>query len=781
TLQDTDGVFQCYRTVYRTVTDNAEVSVEIIAPPTDGSCAVKVSVINRTAKNASVSAVVSYSMSAHDGADIEVKHIKNAGMALTANNYEVGLCSDAPCEYDVKNAEGTGKTMSAERRAEIGAFSAVSVLFAIVADKKINAVRLSQFEDSTYFARSVTASKAYYRDNYNDLVGDDFKNRFAMRNITPDKYDAVRENKIYVYERGAGGFTDNGYCAAVDTVQGGRIMYPLFDGELFVEATADGDSVSYAPDGSEFNGMNVVLCENGVVWSPFGALSGEGATCELCCGYVEYKSVRNGCVATLTRTLARGKRTEVLLLTVENRTDDNRNIDVMLTSQADTATRVVVNSDKIYALGNNGFVLFSSEPPSEFCKYKEGYLDHGRIARASHFESGGETPAPTLSVALESAPHAVTKVAFCRAALSGGVSLDGITVDEAERLISAEREYYSKCGRIALNSSDPALNAAYSASLYCAHAHLHKYMRIGRYDKALMSCFAVKYADADLVCDTVLGLCEKQESCGRLDVGRKTPIATLLLPLVAIDFVNFCGDCRLLGENVGFRSVDGITAKPASVLEHCFRAIDFSILVSTRIDEKTDKAFSALLLRAVRAFLEYSAHSDRVKAYSSVAARLSLAVGNGVDQLAAADIEFDPLGVATAYARYEVSDSEFAYKAVKELTDKALQDENGLPRLFSSPDGVAAALFYVLVTEKLLGISVRGDKARISPNTASNTPHIEFCISSEDGEKANVLIDDGEVSGGWQINLDRISIASDTIKISEAGERIVMRRSGRAS
>lgn len=772
-LSDTDGVFQCNNTLYRTVADGLEYSADVIAPPTDGCMLVRVSVVNRTPQPISATISAACRVRAADGNVLRSKSIKNIGILLSADEYEVGLCADTQCDYAANEAE---QSVCAERYTEVGAFEKRSVMFAVSIGKKLNAPQLYRYSDELYFLRSLVAAQAYYADNYAGTLIDDNTQRFVYRDVKQDMYAPTVDCASCIFERGAGGFTDDGYSIEVGATSKYALTGMLFDGEVFADVKSDGNEKTVLSGGGEYGSMNVVLDEDGVVWSPFGSLAGDGATCEFCRGYIVYRSVRNGCLTTLTRTVARGKRAEILLVAVDNRTDIDRCIDVMLTSEADSDARIVKNGDTVYAVGKNGFALMSSESPAEYCEYKEGYLDHGRIARASNFLSGGETLAPTLSVRLYIPARSEKKVAFCRALNSGGILIDGITVEDAEEYIACEAEYYKSSERITLRSSDPLLNAVHAHSLYVARALLDKYMYVGRYDRALLTCFAAKYADPDCVCDALLSLFEKQESCGRLDIGRKTQIATLLLPLATIDLINYRGDCRLFSESVSF-SVGRLPFKKASVLEHCFRAIDFSILMSASMDEKADRAFSALLLRAAKAFIEYSTNTDRVKAYSLVISRLAKREEYRRKALEAAQIEFDPLGVATAFARYEAYDCEGAYQAVKELADKAFSD--GVFRLYADPDGVTASLFYTLITERLLGISVRGDRAKISPNTAANTPHLEFDISS-DFEKTHILIDDSDTVGSWQINYDRISIASDTIRLCDTAADVVIRRNGNA-
>ena len=121
-----------------------------------------------------------------------------------------------------------------------------------------------------------------------------------------------------------------------------------------------------------------------------------------------------------------------------------------------------------------------------------------------------------------------------------------------------------------------------------------------------------------------------------------------------------------------------------------------------------------------------------------------------------------------AAARYKMRDYSAAYKSIDMFVKKLIGGE-----IF--PDGITHSFFCTLITEKLLGLKLDGDKAKISPSTSDNTPHLEFDIMTEQG-KSHIVVSDSKSDGSWYIKIGRITYLSDTILLGENDLPIILDR-----
>ena len=82
-------------------------------------------------------------------------------------------------------------------------------------------------------------------------------------------------------------------------------------------------------------------------------------------------------------------------------------------------------------------------------------------------------------------------------------------------------------------------------------------------------------------------------------------------------------------------------------------------------------------------------------------------------------------------------------------------------------EAVKAAVYYTLVTEKLLGLKIRGNRVKIDPHISSNTPHLEFSLRSDTEGSVHVTVDGTADGGDWRIRADKISYALNSIILGE--------------
>lgn len=783
-LCEFDGVYEEHRTVYRLATDTAEYIAEVIATVSGGALAVKMTVINRTDSDICVKKALSCAPKPANTVCGKLREVRKSGAALPCGICETAIFCDAPSEFFTKkNVDGVdGQTaLFCNCSITASAFSSVSVVFVVVVTAlNVPLYNIFDLMRDVYFDRERYAACAFAKLNKKQseevpeteqvLLND--PSRFRGAKKSESRFKRVLSLQEHEGEREA--LIDDGIA-----VLSADCKNILTDGEFCAEVYANGNSEeSYSGEritGESVGGLRsitVSVCEDGYIWSPYDGgetLFGRGF-CQNVCG-------ENGCVTTLKRFIAREKRAEVFLLCVEDKSGQSRRLSVMF-SVAASGMRAFEKDNAVYAMRDGerrGFAIFSSEKISEYTAYAEGFFRRGVIDRTAGFLPGGSTCAPTVSVEFDVPPNGSKNIAFCLAVFDNGVKLDGISVESAREYERIEREYYNGYSRIKLCSTDETLNVAHAYSLYAAYTSFLRDKNNGRHGRALAECFAAKYADSFAVGDYLRELCKIQEPCGR--VSEKDLTATLLLPLAVKDYVDYSCDGLFLTEELSFKNVGGITTRRSDVLEHCLRAIDYAMLVAAQ-SRAANKPFrhAPLLYAAVRTFLPYLPISNRRKQYSKILSELRAAVVQTRRKIASADIEFDALGGATAFSRYALGDDEGGYEVIKELITCGV--ENAVGQRFFSDDGVASSLVFVAITEKLLGVGIRGSRAKISPKTTAGTPHIEFELDY--GETStHITVDDTEEFGAWQINADRVTYATDCIKLTEQQDiPIIFRRSG---
>ncbi len=796
-LCDFDTALQPFKSIYRTILDSAEISVEFVSSPSY-ECAARITVINKTPSEKSYRIAVSC-YSPPGVSDFKSEKVKDVGIVYTAGSSVVGLCSDTDCSYGESLEHGDG--IYTETVARIfgecvitaDAFSTASAVFgAVIGAERNGIVSLASFSDDTVFTRAEFLARAYYPSSFSQSISDEAENDtrlFICSTPAADTYSELNFSNVeYDIDTAVGGFTDGVFDAPISDLSHAVLLKNrTADGELFVETAHNGDGrvfykgIELTKPAHNIPRIGVCIGENGVIWSPFGALAGKNARVKFGRGFSKYTSGRNGCKTVLKRFTAFGKDTEMFLLEIENMRSDDRKLEVMFYVFADDGIRAVRRGDCVCLLDKKferNFAMLSSHKPVETCLYAEGYYDHGGIKRTRGFTCGGDTVAPALSIDLSLVPDGVATAVFGVSAIDYSactVDLIGLDAIAAEEEFNGVLRRNSEVDAVVLKSSDSRLNNAHALSAYMSHTGLYIDMIDHRADRALIRCFAVKYLDPELVLNTLERLCAEQYADGRFYCGRYSDIATMLLPIVAADIAEYVGDYSVFDRTVDYNG-DGELSHKKTVIEHCYKAVDAAI--NTYLTERDRyKSFCCrlLLYKAIKVAVNFCG-DERLRYYSSCASAVMQDAYDDLKKLASAEAECDPIGAVTAAARYATGEAENAYDAVKILTDGILNGKYG-PLVFSNPDDVTFSLYYAVVNQCLLGVKINGDRARVTPDTSSVAPHIEFDLKRGD-TVLRIAVDDSVSVGAWQMNIDRISYASDRIKLTEPCNRIVMRRSG---
>lgn len=787
-LIEFDGAAENHRTVYRLVTDIAEYIVETIAPTDGAVAALKTTVINRTCDVIRVSRTVFCAPVGMSPEADKLRRIRDGIAFVSCGAYDAAIYCDSAADFAVKNAEcfvNAPASVSCKCETEIGAFSTGSIVFAVML-AACDAPLYNTFElmCDRYFECERYAALAFADFGGTDLKALPIVDKNAIYN---DKtlFRGAKRSKMRFFDVLPAVCDRDGGILAVSPHSKNMIA----DGAFCAEISADGNSLeSYKGEritGDSVWGLNAVTVavgEDECVWSPSKetvAMFDRG-----CCTFL---SGKNGCVTKLKRFMARGKSAEIFYLSVEDKTGNARSLDIMF-SVAAGGMRVVKNGEKIFALresGRRGFAIFSSQEIADYTQYSEGFFRRGVVDRTRGFMSGGVSTLPAVSVKLDLPPHGTGEVAFCLAVFDDGTKLDGISTERAFEFLKAEKDFYEQYSRITLCSTDERLNTAHKYLLYTAYTAFLRDKNSGNAENALIECLAAKYVDVTEVRGFLSELCRIQDGCGKFDCLQGNALRTaLLFPLVVKDYVDHARDGLFLAEELPFKKVGEIKIGRATVLEHCLRAIDHAALAAVQAFAANREFHSApLLYAAVRAFLPYLPVSARQRQYSKIISELRFSVVKSRRKIAAAKIEYDALGGATVLTRYALGDDDGGYDGIKELLgcgDKPPTEQAPLCDRIFSGDGVTAALAFVAVTEKLLGVKICGSRAKITPHTTLGTPHIEFELNYGD-VSTGIAVDDTEELGSWQINVDKVTYATEWIKLSERQELpLIFRRSGNA-
>lgn len=629
----------------------------------------------------------------------------------------------------------------------------------------------------------------------------------------------------YVEKLGIGGFICDGYVVDMRESAPSRAWCNmLFDGEFGCEIAHDGGCREFLRDangnlceigyknaiGAKIPNAFVALGENGLIWSPTLKPLGKGdlATVQRLWG-TEFICDYNGCLCRLKRYTARGKRVEIFDLEIKSGVSNKRKIDIMFSVAAGDGYGVKRNGNKLSATdasGANVFSVMSSEAIREYSTYREGYLARGKIDRVRGYRRGGVALAPTVSVRVELEAKGAARVAFCIASEAGGADIDDLDISVAEKLFAREKEYYERFCGVKLFSDDKLLNNMHVWALKRAYSEFLLGRATGSFDTDMfLECLAVKYVDGDAVKSFITDVCARQSKDGAIFAAAAMSSATepcdLLFPYVVKDYVDYSCDSEILTVTAPYS--DGKSDEAAPVYEHCLRAVDAGICAG--IDNRgiifSDKGIftKKTVIDLIGYFADHSPLSERKK-YSSAIYRIfsdantererKLRSGLG------APVQIDSVAEKTAVAlnEYETGEYAKAYDILSRLMRHSDTFEN-VVRYGAEPyflaDGIvnavggiaigsgggSSALFFVAITERLLGIRRRGSRVKINPRVAENTPHIEFDIIGERGT-AHIIVDDTERDGSWQMRVDRITYATDSLSLTESQAKIVFYRTG---
>lgn len=772
-LAECDGAFDGSKYVYRAYDPHIEFAAEIVTPVDCDCCCCKITAVNRLPEAVEVKLIgaVIARIDKKSPPQINGKRIAvDDDGRITAIAFGNGAVFD---HTDDKQTNVAFRRISATRAVKIDGFSKCEQILTI-------AYGASVLEADSVFER-------VYCEGYFDCATDclhAFSATEDMRiNAPPDgycmmsdspsraKYAAPSDDSELDGYRLDGGFSlsaeskiyNDGYVC--NTLSNGRIGLKLYQnsiGGIFrvrPRLYITDKKTAY----KNTDKVCVTMGENGVLWSPLGGKLGRGYTrVEHSLGHTTYFCAYNGCVCELECRIAENSDSVLFDLTVKNRVPFARCLDVMIsvsTAEKSTITPfcngISVNADD----ERKSFALSCSQKIVDSAEYKESYFSHGRIVRLRDFRRGGSTPAPTVSTCLKLEPYDGARVVFC-------LALDNVSdlqtpMAVADAACTAERELRCRSERVKLMSDDNVLNVMHARALHTARigAMLLDGLSVP-HECAILSC--VKYIDKPLVKRRLIELLKRQKPNGAFD--ERTDC--VWISYAVADYAAFACDASIFDEQVEY-APDTASGKreirSGTVKEHVMRAVDISAL--TLNDEPP---FCVVYYKTLAEILRYYAalcgvDAERAQKYLCAANRAASEFSTNAQRLVAHGCrENDPLLGAAAW--YCCGDYGRAYDMLYAIAERmaAHPSINGDER-----ETVTSAVFYTLVTEKLIGAKIRGNRVKIEPHAGVDSPRLEFSLRSESGGTVRVEIDDKAGSGDWRIRADKISYALNSIILGD--------------
>lgn len=821
-----DGAFERHKSIYRAAIEDMEIAAEIIAPEECDACC-RVTVINRNQSPKTVELAAIYAPMTET--TVGMSNGINGGVAIEDSNGMVALAFDRSATYggDLNAFTDSNELVLGKSKAPVaigvskmtivGFSRSIAQIVALHGKSKRELERaIEQVTSAGYFDYADACARVFC-----GLKPHEFhESQSAMpalaerkRSRAPYKAHSLPKIKCDIVLP-CGELTENGVFTVDPSCCGTSKKYRniLSDGDVQVSLSHDGyidirsSKCKYGiidkPD--VFSNMPKVFTaigEDGIMWSPTLKPLGKGELQTThTYTHTEYKSAYNGCITSLKVYIARKSNLVVFDLEIENTENKSRSLDAMFSALACRDSTVHFNGNNVYAdCGEKSFAVFSTQKIKSFTPYKEGYFVRGEIDRCGNFRAGGSTPAPTVSVGIKLPPNGKSRAAFCVVMTDGkDIEKHAFDILTADAYIDTETEYFKRFWKIRLQSSDKHLNCMYKRSLYQAYACGVNNID-GNYSvkDTCVLLRAAKYVDYKSTKRNITKLLRTQFESGIF--GPDNDDGIYVAALIA-DYVEHTRDYGFLDEYVPYKPkrVHGrLIEINGTVLEHCLRALDTAIY---SMEEKSDLAHSIcrdkVFIEALHYYAELCKNDiNRREMYYDAIKNISSLCDSNVRQFKASNFfESADNESAIIYARalniigeydkaFGILDNVNPINAAIRLGLKSYVNE---PYMFcynyknggNGRDEIIAALYYITVTEQLLGIKLRGSNVKISPCTAYQTPHVEFDIALNGG-KAHIVVDDTEKQGDWGMRVDKIDYGIKSFGIDRHnGATVTFYRSG---
>ncbi len=776
-LSACDGAYDGHKYTYRAFSSLAEFAVDIVTPIDCDCCCCMISVINRSPENISVKIIGALTIACDGIVPTPQTTSKRIAVSDGTNAAALTLGDDAAyCMTVDRQADAAFYRLSAIRQTEISGFCRCDLMLSAAYGSSPTETdrMLDRLYCDGYFDYATDCLKAFSRTE--NIGRDEPPDGFCMlsERSAQAKYAAPSdrcEPDGYLLD---GGFALSRESAIYDD---GHVCNTLCNGKIGVRLYQDSVGAIFNvhpyrsltdenPTYKDTDKACFMIGENDVMWSPIGGQYGHGHTrVEHRLGHTTYFCAYNGCVCETECRLSNDSGVVFFDLTIENRVPFARSLDVMfsvLTAEKYSVKRYGNGLSAKRADDRASFAMLCSQHVDDMTEYKEGYFSHGRIVNVRGFGNNGSTPAPTLSARVKLEPYDGARIVFC-IATDDEPSIQAASIANADAASRAEREMRRRAERVKLLSDDNALNVMHMRAQYIAYvgALMSEAFTVPQ-ACAVLGC--VKFVDRKFVRRKLLELLSKQAANGTFDARTDG----VWVAYAVADYAEFSCDYGIFDELVAY-APDVLRGKresqTATVKDHVLRAVDMSALSCN-----ADDAFRVVYFKMLADVLRYykalcSSDNVRAKKYQTALNRAisehALSARRFIDNEA---YNYTDDVLLRSAALYSCGKYDKAYTALKTMTERMVAH----PDIYGDEnEAVKAAVYYTLVTEKLLGLKIRGNRVKIDPHISSNTPHLEFSLRSDTEGSVHVTVDGTADGGDWRIRADKISYALNSIILGE--------------
>lgn len=733
-LSHCDGAHMTGRTVYFMSDGNTEIRAEAIAPDEPRCAAVCLSIINRTAETENVK-VLARCLPKYTGAFVPTLRVFECGIGGIADD-GASLCA-------------SDRILHSETVARIPPFGKkeVAVCLFFARDERTVSRGVSQVSSEGFFARETFAASGR-----------------TVASYLPVAAETAQDNA----------FVEAGY---ENILCDGRLCAIL--GKRGYEYAVNGGAVTRRRRGLETGAPTLVML--GIGDEVYDLSDCENVFHGL--GFSEYTDKKDACSYSLKRYIARGHAAEIFDLQMTNESDDRKSADVMFAALSGMIGQVEVyrSGDRVCAVRKSdgkGFAVMSSLPISDHAFYREGYYAYGSVDRVSDFRKGGTEIAPAVSCRVEMPPFGTARAVFALACIGEESELESIDEERADEFLADEIELFTATS-VCPETRDAVLDSLYLRALYVAFTGGFL-LGEEQYD---ITCIAAKYLDADGV---------RRRISERL---RASAPDGLIMYLIE-DHMEYSGD-DLYSETVNGTTVAELCLNAAdklardAVLPECEIIDKLSALRVLKIhSNKCDTVRKRKYIKAMSALaadVEKYFYGNICTETTESVTESSLYVLGGVFPSRGREIvaELEPkvkrlcerlmqesdgreienvFSAALIYcaAAYAVNDDGRAFDIVKLFTEMfspcGKLGERLTPRI--------AAMFYSLVTTRLFGVNICGDRSTLEPHLCADCRHVEYLMPKSFG-RAHISADCNGDGGAWNMRVGRITYATSVLGAGE--------------
>ncbi|MCH5155178.1 MAG: hypothetical protein J1F69_01085 [Clostridiales bacterium] len=801
-LSECDGVIERHRATYRVCLDNLELCVETLIPIGTVCVVMRVTIINRSDVDRTVDLIAAVVRSSPKEQVCFTEDIKGGAMAVCDNGFAISLFGGKYggdlsefCENGIlKHSAGVIPSLIAADTLQIKRFSKITKCVAVVYASRNQAENMFEYiADSMFYSRAVECAAEYCKlSKSKSFPNTDFAQYECRKASNHAPFLSPQIKKEYSYVLPFGGISPEGITVDDNLLQKpmcnrfiGGALCAMADQYGIQSISMDGKVITPNRTYTRMPCAFVAVGENDIIWSPSSKPLGCGNTQVVHArGYTQYTCAYNGILCEQTCFAAKDRKALFTDITLFNKTNCKRKLDVMFSVLFGGANVSAADDGVLAEIETSKLLISAIGEKAEYALYKEGYFVYGNINRVRGFRNGGVTPAPTASVGKTLEPNGSTRIVFCIADKEYMKQLPDISAVDA--LFDGVKSFYNRLGRLSPKTDNGILNISYIQSLYSAYCAFASRKVVPLYDE----CFildAVKYVDSASVKQRIYAVLSEQKQDGCVGGDYSTCLQTVRC---VIEYSEFVKDIGFLNEILPYlpcRVHGKLTTARDRVYNHIVRAAEYLATNHLPMGKNVvHNIWQYKNLIYVFRFLQnkLNINIDLHPAYKKCLTEATVNYSMEVKRLAANNFfEFASAGEAYMCAKllFDLDFNEKAYNIIRynNPIERGLHYGSRLQnnQFDYFTDSVAAAVYFVTVTEQLFGVKFRGKTLKLNPHTAVNTPKIAFDIYGKNKD-THILIDDTTHVGNLKMRINRINYPADSVDVRNLNDDIVFYRDG---